>query len=160
MKPTDGVVIYNDKIVGKDIDYLSEAGIIIEHPNFLDDYSGYKNLEYLLSIKGNFKMENTMKYVERLKLTENIHKKVKAYSLGMKQKFGLIQAVMEDQSVLILDEPFNGLDADSVKSVISLLLELKEKNKIIVISSHIKEDMDAVANEIYGFNNNTLERVI
>jgi ABC-2 type transport system ATP-binding protein len=159
MRPTGGNVVYNGKIIGKDMDYLSAAGIIIEHPNFLDDYSGYNNLKYLLSINGKYEMESAMKYVERLGLAENIHKKVKAYSLGMKQKLGMVQAVMEEQPVLILDEPFNGLDDDSVRAVISLLLELKEQGRIIILSSHIKEDMNAVADLIYSFNNFTLEKI-
>lgn len=159
MRPTEGQVVWNDKIVGNDMDYLSDAGIVIETPNFLDDYSGYKNLEYLLKINDKYKIEDALKYVDLLNLRDDINKKVKAYSLGTKQKLGIVQAVMEEQKILILDEPFNGLDEESVVAVRSLLTELKKHGRIIILSSHIKEDMEALGNTVFKFNNCTLEKV-
>lgn len=159
MSPTEGQVTYNGKIIGKDMDYLGDAGIIIENPNFLDNYSGYKNLEYLISINKKVNMDLAEKYIDLLEMREYINKKVKTYSLGMKQKLGFVQAVMEDQNVVILDEPFNGLDEQSVDKVRTLILELKEKGKLVLLSSHIKEDIEKVCDEVYQFNNFTLNKI-
>lgn len=156
LSPSNGTIRYNNLTLGKNIDYLNCAGILIETPNFYDDYTGYQNLEYLLSINKKYKMDNALKYVELLNMKENMKKKVKSYSLGMKQKLGIIQAVMEEQEVLILDEPFNSLDSESVESVRKLLLDLKEQGRIILLCSHIKEDIDQLTDVKYKFENGKL----
>lgn len=155
ISPTTGYVEINDKKIGKDIDFPSKCGIIIESPGFIENKSGYENLKMLANIN-KFIDENKIKeYMNFFGLDSNDKKKVKNYSLGMKQKLGLIQAIMEDPEILILDEPMNALDENTVFKVRDLLLNLK-KNHLIILASHIKEDIESLCDEIYEINNRTV----
>ncbi len=138
LKPTGGRVIVGDKEIGKDIDFADNMGIIIENPGFLNRYSGYKNLEYLASIRKLIGKEEIRESMERVGLDPDSKKKVGKYSLGMKQRLGIAQAIMENPDILILDEPMNGLDNQGVEEVRGILLGLKEEGKTIILASHDK----------------------
>ena len=125
LKPTSGRVFVGGKEIGKDTDFADNIGIIIETPGFLSSYSGYKNLEYLASIKNRIGKKEIKESMERVGLDANSKKKVGKYSLGMRQRLGIAQAIMENPDILILDEPMNGLDNQGVEDVREILLNLK-----------------------------------
>lgn len=156
IQPTAGMVIADGKVIGKDVDYLPDAGIIIETPGFIPYYSGLKNLKVLAGIKNHVTTEKIKAAMEQVGLDADLKLPVKKYSLGMRQRLGLAQAIMEDPSILILDEPMNGLDKHGMEEIRNLLLSLKSKDKLIVIASHNQEDIRILCDEVYemekGFN--------
>ena len=156
LKPTGGRIIVDGKEIGKDTDFADHIGIIIETPGFLSAYSGYKNLEYLASIKNRIGKNEIKKSMERVGLDPNSKKKVGKYSLGMRQRLGIAQAIMENPDILILDEPMNGLDNQGVKEVREILLNLKEEGKSIILASHNKEDIEALCDEVYEMDHGKL----
>ena len=156
--PTEGQVEVDGKIIGKDLDYLPDAGIIIETPGFIGYYSGLQNLKVLAGIRhkiGQEKIRNTMRTVG---LDPDLKLPVKKYSLGMRQRLGLAQALMEEPSVLILDEPMNGLDRQGVEEIRNLLLSLKAHNKLIVIASHNAEDIKVLCDRVYEMDNGIIQK--
>ncbi len=157
LKPTGGRVIVGDKEIGKDIDFADNMGIIIENPGFLNRYSGYKNLEYLASIRKLIGKEEIRESMERVGLDPDSKKKVGKYSLGMKQRLGIAQAIMENPDILILDEPMNGLDNQGVEDVRSILLGLKEEGKTIILASHDKEDIEILCDKVYEMDHGRLD---
>lgn len=159
VQPTTGEVFINNKKIGKDIDFPSKCGLIIENPGFIENISGYENLKVLAHINNNINDNEIKKYMDFFGLDPNDKKKVKKYSLGMKQKLGLIQAFMENPDILILDEPMNALDEKTVEKVRNLLLEIKH-NKIILLASHIKEDIAILCDEIYKIEDKNIKCVI
>lgn len=155
--PTEGQVEVDGKIIGKDLDYLPDAGIIIETPGFIGYYSGLQNLKVLAGIRhkiGQEKIRNTMRTVG---LDPDLKLPVKKYSLGMRQRLGLAQALMEEPSVLILDEPMNGLDRQGVEEIRNLLLSLKALDKLIVIASHNAEDIKILCDRVYEMDNGIIQ---
>lgn len=156
LKPTGGRIIVDGKEIGKDTDFADHIGIIIETPGFLSAYSGYKNLEYLASIKNRIGKNEIKKSMERVGLDPNSKKKVGKYSLGMRQRLGIAQAIMENPDILILDEPMNGLDNQGVKEVREILLNLKEEGKSIILASHNKEDIEVLCDEVYEMDHGKL----
>ncbi len=156
LKPTGGRVIVKDKEIGKDIDFADNMGIIIENPGFLNCYSGYKNLEYLASIRKLIGKEEIRESMGRVGLDPDSKKKVGKYSLGMKQRLGIAQAIMENPDILILDEPMNGLDNQGVEDVRNILLKLKEEGKTIILASHNKEDIEILCDEVHEMDHGAL----
>lgn len=152
VRPTSGFISIDGKIIGKDVDIPENMGIIIEMPGFLVNYTGFQNLRILAKIRNridNRHIEDTIKLVG---LDPSSKKKVGKYSMGMRQRLGLAQALMEDPDVLLLDEPMNGLDNEGVAEMRSILLAQKEKGKLIVVASHNQEDIDLLCDEIYRFD--------
>lgn len=156
LKPTGGRVVIDGKEIGKDTDFADNIGIIIETPGFLSAYSGYKNLEYLASIKNLIGEKEIRESMERVGLDPNSKKKVGKYSLGMRQRLGIAQAIMENPDILILDEPMNGLDNEGVEDVREILLNLKAEGKSIILASHNKEDIEALCDEVYEMDHGKL----
>ena len=156
LKPTSGRVIVDGKEIGKDTDFSDNIGIIIETPGFLSSYSGYKNLEYLASIKNMIGGKEIKESMERVGLDPNSKKKVGKYSLGMRQRLGIAQAIMENPDILILDEPMNGLDNQGVEDVREILLNLKDEGKSIILASHNKEDIEVLCDEVYEMDHGKL----
>ncbi|RGG39292.1 ATP-binding cassette domain-containing protein [Roseburia sp. AF15-21] len=156
LKPTSGRVIVDGKEIGKDTDFADNIGIIIETPGFLSSYSGYKNLEYLASIKNMIGEKEIKESMERVGLDPNSKKKVGKYSLGMRQRLGIAQAIMENPDILILDEPMNGLDNQGVEDVREILLNLKDEGKSIILASHNKEDIEVLCDEVYEMDHGKL----
>lgn len=156
LKPTSGRIIVDGREIGRDTDFAGHIGMIIETPGFLSAYSGYKNLEYLASIKNIIGKKEIKESMERVGLDPNSKKKVGTYSLGMRQRLGIAQAIMENPDILILDEPMNGLDNQGVEEVRNILLNLKEEGKSIILASHNKEDIEALCDEVYEMDHGKL----
>lgn len=156
--PTFGKIIINEKEIGKDRDFPESCGVIIEDSGFIERFSGYKNLELLADITRIASKEDIIKWMEFFDLDPKSKKKVKNYSLGMKKKLALIQAVMEKQKIIILDEPMNALDEKSVIKTRQLLKTLK-KDSIILISSHNKEDLEELCDEIFNICDGVVTKI-
>lgn len=142
--PTEGSVSVNYKRIGKDVDFPEDLGLIIETPGFLPNLTGVKNLELLASLRKKIGKDIIMDTLEKVGLDPGLKKPVSKYSLGMRQRLGIAQAIMEDPSILILDEPFNGLDKKGVAQIHELILSLKSQNKTIILSSHSQNDIDVL----------------
>lgn len=149
MKPDRGTISVGGKRVGKDCDFPDSLGIIIETPGFIPDMSGYRNLKTLASLKGLIGKKEIKAVLEKVGLAPNMHKAVTKYSLGMRQRLGIAQAIMEDPAVLILDEPFNGLDKTGVAEMRELLISLKQSGKAILLASHNAEDIRMLCDVVY-----------
>ena len=149
VKPTTGEVVFNEKKIGEDIDFPKETGIIIETPSFVPYYSGRKNLIELASLNRRIDKKDIDKVLEKVGLYEARNKMVRKYSLGMRQRLGIAQALMEEPETLILDEPMNGLDNDCVEMIRGILGQLKSEGKTVLLVSHNKEDIRLLCDEIY-----------
>lgn len=143
-----GTVTYNDKIIGKDCDFPENLGAIIETPAFMKFSSGYKNLKYLADINKKIGKEEIYAAMELVGLDPNSKKWVMKYSLGMRQRLAIAQAVMENPDLIILDEPMNGLDNETVEKMRNYIAELKKQGKIILLASHIKEDIEILCDRV------------
>ena len=159
VSPTKGTVKINNKILGKDIDIPNNIGAIIENPGFLPNYSGFKNLKFLAMIKNQISNEHIKDTIKLVGLNPDSKKHVGKYSLGMRQRLGIAQAIMEDPDVLILDEPMNGLDNDGVQDMRKLFLKLKEQGKTILLASHNKEDIEVLCDEVYMMDKGILTQI-
>lgn len=158
MKPDSGTVTVNGKVIGKDADFPENTGIIIEAPGFLPNYSGMKNLEYLASIRGKIGKEQIESAMKTVGLDPSSKLRVGKYSLGMKQRLGIAQAIMEDQQLLILDEPMNALDKDAVEEMRKLFLSFKASGKTMLIVSHNEGDISTLCDEVYEFDGARIKR--
>lgn len=156
---TQGLIRVGGKYIGKEIDFPESLGAIIETPGFLDHLSGRKNLEILADLRGNLTGRDISVALLRVGLNPGLTKPVAKYSLGMRQRLGIAQAIMEDPKLLILDEPFNGLDKHGVKEIRALLLEEKEKGKTILLSSHNSEDLRILCDRIFEMDAGALKEV-
>ena len=138
MEVSEGQIFEDEKVLKKDIEYLNDCGFLIETPGFLMNESGWKNLQYLASVNSCIGKKEIYQAIQQVGLEPTEKKHVGKYSLGMRQRLGIAQAIMEDPGILILDEPMNGLDNNGVEMIRELLLELKKKGKMILIASHYK----------------------
>jgi ABC-2 type transport system ATP-binding protein len=153
VKPTSGQVTVDGKIIGKDIDVPENIGIIIESPGFLANCNAYKNLQLLAMIKNKIREEHIIQAIVTVGLDPRSKKWVGKYSLGMRQRLGIAQAIMENPDILILDEPMNGLDNRGVEDIRKILLSLKAKNKTIILASHNKEDISVLCDTVVEMDN-------
>lgn len=142
--PTEGTVLVNGQRVGVDVDFPQDLGLIIETPGFLPQYSGLKNLEILASLNRKIGLGEIAASIRRVGLDPNLKKPVGKYSLGMRQRLGIAQAIMEDPTLLILDEPLNGLDKHGVREMRELIRGLQAAGKTILLASHNQGDIDAL----------------
>ena len=154
---TEGQVIYRGKIIGKEQDFIDDAGIVIEEPEFINSLSGLENLKILAEIQKKILEAEIIEVLKQFDLYEDRNKKAGKYSVGMKQKLRLAQAVMEKPQVLILDEPMNGLDNAGVQDIRALLLELKAQGKTILLASHNHEDIAALCDTVHEMDGGVLE---
>ena len=159
IKPTGGEITVDGKRVGKDVDFPKNMGIIIETPGFIPYYSGYKNLKLLAGLNNKISKQEIKKSMEQVGLDPDLKRHVKKYSLGMRQRLGLAQAIMENPKILILDEPFNGLDKDGVADMRKHLLELKERGKTILIASHSSEDIEILCDTVCEMDKGVLTKI-
>ena len=158
MKPTKGKVTVFNKEIGKDCDFAPNTGMIIETPGFIDTESGVSNLKYLagLSRKRCIPAERLMQVVG---LDPKNKKPVSKYSLGMRQRLGLAQAIMDRPSLLILDEPMNGLDNRGVEDIRSLLQHLKEQGVTILLASHNPLDISVLCDAVFEMDRGEIRQV-
>ena len=151
LKADGGTVALDDKVIGKDIDFLPELGVLIEKPGFIENYTQFENLKYLAQINNIINDEDIRAALEMVGLDPDNNEKVKNFSLGMRQRLAIAQAIMENQKIIILDEPFNGLDKQGAAQIKQLLLELKSPDRLILLTSHISGDIEELSDYIFEF---------
>lgn len=156
VKPTSGIITVNGMNIGKDCDFPERTGIIIETPGFIPYYSGFKNLKILADLRKKITADDIKAAMRQTGLDPDLKRHVRKYSLGMRQRLGLAQAIMENPDILILDEPMNGLDKDGVKDIRRYLLDLKSQGKTILIASHSAEDIDMLCDTVCEMDKGTL----
>lgn len=144
LRPTKGKIFVNYKEIGREVDFPEDIGLIIETPGFLPNVTGMKNLEILASLRGKAGKDRIRETIRMVGLDPDLKKYVAKYSLGMRQRLGIAQAIMEDPSLLILDEPFNGLDKKGVQQMHQVIQKLKDQGKTIILSSHSQNDIDVL----------------
>ena len=148
LPPSKGKILIRGKQVGRDMDFPDDTGIIIETPGFLPNLTGRKNLELLASLRRRVDREGIRRTIERVGLDPDSKKPVGKYSLGMRQRLGIAQAIMENPSLLILDEPFNGLDKNGVAHMREVIKGLREQGKTIILASHNQMDIDELCDTV------------
>ena len=158
-KPNTGEVLFDNINYSSNNSFPPDTRALIEKPTFFPDLTGFENLKLLANIQNKISDNEINDTLEKVNLINEKNKKYKEYSLGMKQKLGIAQVLMENPSVMIFDELFNGIEDDTVDKIRNILLELKNQNKIIIVTSHIKEDIDILSDEVYKFNNGNVERI-
>lgn len=159
LMPDEGAVVVDGKKVGVDMDFPKDLGLIIETPGFLPKLSGKKNLVYLAKMRKKTTESQIEEAMRRVELDPDLKRPVGNYSLGMRQRLGIAQAIMEDPSLLILDEPFNGLDKAMTEKIRLLLLELKKEGKTILLASHQQADIDLLCDEVWEVDAGTVSLI-
>lgn len=154
-----GEIMVHGKVIGKEIDMAQNVGAIIENPGFLPNHSGKKNLQFLAKIQNRIGEKEIVQAIRQVGLDPDSKKGVGKYSLGMRQRLGFAQAIMEDPDILIMDEPMNGLDKHGVEEMRNLLLSLQEQGKTILIASHNPLDIDVLCNKVYEMDEGILTEV-
>lgn len=155
---TSGSITVRNKVISKK-NTPENIGLIIETPGFLPNYSGYRNLKFLADISGKANKNAIIRSIESVGLDPHSKKHVGKYSLGMRQRLGLAQAIMENPDLLILDEPMNGLDKDGVKDMRDYLLKLKEQGKTMLIASHSAEDIEILCDTVCEMDKGVLNKL-
>ncbi|MFJ7555404.1 ATP-binding cassette domain-containing protein [Bacillus thuringiensis] len=145
MRLNSGVVYVDNEMIGKHKQFPDSMGILIEYPSFIPGYTGFQNLKFLSSINNKISDEEIYNIIQRVGLDKTDKRKYKRYSLGMKQRLGIAQALMEQPKLLLLDEPTNALDSDGIKDVLNILKVEKSKGTTIIVASH---DVHVLDNEI------------
>ena len=153
--PTTGEVYVDNDRLGKEISFPNDTGIFIDEPRYLGYLTGFENLQMLAAIRKKISDEEIKEWMDKLLLPVN-KLKFRKYSAGMKQKVGIIQALMEEPKLLILDEPFNTLDEESVLILKEILIKLKQQGTLIIITSHNKEDHEQLSDQIFEIKNGML----
>lgn len=151
--PTEGTVTVDGAQLGKEVSFPSSVGVLIEYPGFLNGYTGFKNLKMLADLNHIVDDERIRESIRLVGLDPDDKRKYRKYSLGMKQRLGIAQAIMEEPQLIILDEPTNALDTDGIEELKKLLLDLKNKNRCILVASHDKEELDYLSDEIFMMEN-------
>ena len=159
LKPDSGTIFVNHKQVGRDTDFPEDIGIIIETPGFLPHLSGTQNLKILASLKKKANDYTIRAVLEQVGLDPDMKKPVGKYSLGMRQRLGLAQALMEDPSLLILDEPLNGLDKHGVVHIRNVIKGLREVGKTVILASHNQVDIDELCDTVCEMDSGVLSVV-
>lgn len=149
VRPEAGEVRVQGLRIGKDLPYPKGLGLILEQPGFLPQFTGRTNLALLMGLTGRVDKEKIDQALEAVGLLEAAGKRVGKYSLGMRQRLGIAQAIMEEPELLILDEPFNGLDENGVQDIRRLLLKLKDQGRTILLASHNQEDIRTLCDTVH-----------
>lgn len=150
--PTSGKILYDNVDFNSKCKFPPNLRALIEKPSFYPDLTGFENLKSLAKIQNKIGDKEILKALEIVNLTNEKDKKYSKYSLGMKQKLGIAQVIMEEPNIMIFDEPFNGIERQTVLKLIDYLNKEKKEGKLIIISTHIKEDLEKLADEIYYFD--------
>lgn len=153
---SSGSIQIDGKTVGKDIEFPDNTGVLIENPGLIENYTGFMNVRTLADVKKITSDEEIRDILLRLNLDPDDKRKVKKYSLGMKQKIGIAEAFIDKPDLIILDEPFNALDAKSVEIVKTMIREYINDDRIILISCHDAGILNEVCDEIYNMEEGKL----
>ena len=156
--PSTGTVTVDGVRLGKDADFAPDTGVLIETPGFIGYESGFRNLRDLAAIRKKINTAQVKDAIRAVGLDPEDKKRVGKYSLGMRQRLGIAQAIMEDPALLILDEPMNGLDKDGVADMRVLFRALRNEGKTILLASHSAEDIDLLCDAVYELDNGKMER--
>lgn len=148
MRPTQGEIWINGKQLYRDITVPPSIGVLIENPSFLGEYTGRQNLKMLAGLIGGIPDEDIDELLESVGLSEQKDKKYAKYSLGMKQRLGVAGAILGNPDIILLDEPINAIDEDSVSPITDLILSLRDEERIIIVACHDREEMDALADKV------------
>jgi ABC-2 type transport system ATP-binding protein len=159
VRPTNGEITVENKRIGNDVDFPKNIGIIIVTPGFIPYYSGYKNLKILAGLNNKIDNATILNTIQKVGLDPKMKRHVRKYSLGMRQRLGLAQAIMENPKILILDEPFNGLDKDGVADMRKYLLDYKNQGKTIIIASHSAEDISVLCDTVSEMDKGILTKI-
>lgn len=155
--PTEGEVIINGERLGKEISFPRSIGALIEYPGFIANNSGLKNLQILASIQKKIGNDKIVRTMTELGLDPQDPKKVKKYSLGMKQKLGIAAAIMEEPDIIVLDEPINALDEESISIVQNILMQNKKRGALIIISCHDRDELEFLSDEVFLIENGAIQ---
>lgn len=158
MSVSSGRVLLDEKVLRRDFTVLPSLGIVLENAGMYPGMTGEENLRYLASLKHIAGQEDIRKTLERVGLDPDDTRKYRKYSMGMKQRLAIAQAVMEKPDVLMLDEPFNGLDESGVKEIRELIRMEKGRGALILLASHNREDMEILADELYHVEGGRIRR--
>ncbi len=156
---TTGNILFDGKDEIKEYGFPQDTRVMIENPTFLSDISGLENLKLLANIQSRIDENQIIETMKEVGLDPYEKKKYSKYSLGMKQKLNIAQVIMENPKIIILDEPFNALDEESSKKIREIFLKEKKKNKVIIIATHIKEDIELLCDVVYKIENCNLKKV-
>ena len=155
----EGSIRVAGKKIGKDVDFPEDMGMIIESPGFLPGMTGIKNLKILAAVNHRIQESQIRETMRVVGLDPNLKQPVGKYSLGMRQRLGIAQAIMEKPEILILDEPMNGLDKHGVKEIREVLLQMKEENRVILLSSHNPKDIDYLCDVVFEMDAGYLQEM-
>lgn len=155
----DNGKIYIDNEEKNNGQMIKSSGVIIEEPAFLSNVSGIKNLKYLYMINNKYDRNYIASIMQKVGLDPNCKKHVSKYSMGMRQRLAIAQAIMENPEILILDEPFNGLDNHGVEEMRSLLQKMKKEGKTILVASHNADDIRILCDNVFQMDNGILTKV-
>ena len=153
MLPTTGIVTVDGVRVGKDRDFAPDTGVLIETPSFISYESGLRNLRDLAAIRRKIATDDVREAIRLVGLDPDDRKRVGKYSLGMRQRLGIAQAIMERSSLIILDEPMNGLDRSGVEDMRAVFAKLRDEGKTILLASHAAEDIEILCDAVYELEN-------
>ena len=153
VKADEGEILYDGLKIGKDVDFIPSLGVLIEKPVFIEEYNHFQNLKYLARIRNEINDQTIWDSIEAVGLDLHNKNKVKKYSLGMRQRLGIAQAIMEKPDVLILDEPFNGLDKEGRSVITKIIKNYVTENRIVMLTSHIDGDIEQLADAVYEIEN-------
>jgi len=159
IRPTSGTICVNGRQVGRDCDFPENIGIIIETPDFIPYYSGFMNLKLIADLNKKADTEQIKRAMSQVGLDPKLKRHVVKYSLGMRQRLGLAQAIMENPDILILDEPMNGLDKEGVEDMRKYLLDFKTQGKTILIASHSSEDIEVLCDTVHEMDKGVMTAI-
>lgn len=159
LQPTSGSVKVFDRTIGQDCDFAPDTGMLIETPGFLPHETGLNNLLWLARLGKGASKERVKQLIEQVGLDPSLRKTVSQYSLGMRQRLGIAQTLLDEPSLMILDEPMNGLDKNGVRSIRDLLLSLKSQGKTILLASHFAQDIDELCDTVCEMDQGILKQL-
>lgn len=158
-RPTSGKIIVDNCDLNVDKKFIPDCRVLIEKPNFLPDLSGLDNLKLLASIQNKIDQKQIEETLDIVNLNEeDRNKKFHKYSLGMKQKLGIAQVLMENPSIMIFDEPFNGIEKETLNKLKLYFKNLDKSGKIILLASHVEEDIKEICDEVYEIDNGKIKK--
>ena len=159
MRIDKGEVLLDNKILHKDMTVLPNLGIVLENAGLYPEFTGFKNLQMLAKLNNKIGDEEIKKAITRVGLDPLDKRTYKKYSLGMKQRIVLAQAIMEHPDIIMLDEPTNGLDESGVNEIRKIIIEEKQRGALILLASHNKEDIQLLADEVYYMDSGHLSKL-